>query len=279
MMRYHSSCDGVARTYLGFEDIFDTTLREDDALLLHPHGQHSVELLTHPPVHRGPSWTCLEPAEAEVSTSRFNSRLNDMELKLDLTDSKLDRMESFKFELLIIKELLTTLIASVSHNPPSTTRDTNIDKDHEEGGGEDRADKRNVDTSEVSIENVVVPMDCSDIEDGVSLLPILPSDKLQFEELHFNIQSLTSSTTIKPSKELKKDEVYLSWRENPRMKHEERTVVYSFRKKDFFQTLKKNTCVFGDSVVRSALGDGAKEHKTTLDDGCGENQALQGKCV
>lgn len=33
------------------------------------------------------------------------------------------------------------------------------------------------------------------------------------------------------------------------------------------------------SVVRSALGDGAKEHKTTLDDGCGENQALQGKCV
>uniref|UniRef100_A0A9I9EFH2 Uncharacterized protein n=1 Tax=Cucumis melo TaxID=3656 RepID=A0A9I9EFH2_CUCME len=93
-------------------------------------------------------------------------------------------------------------------------------------------------------------MDCSDIEDGVSLLPILPSDKLQFEELHFNIQSLTSSTTIEPSEELKKDEVYLSWRENPRTKHEERTVVYSFRKKDFFQTLKKNTCVFGDDSIQ-----------------------------
>lgn len=36
-------------------------------------------------------------------------------------------------------------LKSVSHNPPSTTRDTNIDKDHEEGGGEDRGTNENPD--------------------------------------------------------------------------------------------------------------------------------------
>lgn len=68
-----------------------------------------------------------------------------------------------------------------------------------------------IDTSKVFIEDVgvlIVPMDCSDAKDGVPPLPILPSNELLFEELHFNIQNLTSYNTIKPSKELDKDGVF-----------------------------------------------------------------------
>lgn len=39
---------------------------------------------------------------------------------------------------------------------------------------------------------------------------------------------------------------YRKWRSNPKMKDEERTVVYTFRTKDFFRTLEKNTWILGD---------------------------------
>uniref|UniRef100_A0A9I9E4Y0 Ulp1-like peptidase n=1 Tax=Cucumis melo TaxID=3656 RepID=A0A9I9E4Y0_CUCME len=104
-----------------------------------------------------------------------------------------------------------------------------------------------VDASEVAIQDTevfVVPMNCSDGED----------------EVRFNIQSLTSTTLIEPS--LDKDKYkkafpprdmwkeYLSWRGNSKTKHEERTVVYSFWKNDFFKTLEKNTWVVGDDPIQ-----------------------------
>ncbi|KAA0061244.1 hypothetical protein E5676_scaffold5463G00040 [Cucumis melo var. makuwa] len=122
---------------------------------------------------------------------------------------------------------------TLSHLNYTIGRDTNGDEDHEEGGA-------------------MVKMVC------VPPFSILPSDELQAEEVRFNIQSLTSTTLIEPS--LDKDKYkkafpprdmwkeYLSWRGNSKTKHEERTVVYSFWKNDFFKTLEKNTWVVGDNM-------------------------------
>lgn len=126
------------------------------------------------------------------------------------------------------------IFQSMSHIPQSTSRDTNDDEDNEEGGGENRGtnEDRNVgvidptvvpdldvdiiniqgyqeelsvgttvDALEVPIEDdgvLIVPMNCSDVEDGVSPYSILPFDELQTKEFCFNIQSLTSSTMIEP---------------------------------------------------------------------------------
>ncbi|KAA0036741.1 hypothetical protein E5676_scaffold110G00910 [Cucumis melo var. makuwa] len=151
--------------------------------------------------------------EAEVNRCCFNSRLDNMKLKLDLMDSQLDSMNPH---------------LRVSHNPQSTSRDTNNDKDHKERGGEDRgtnedpnvgvvnpvvvpylnANKNDIESGQEeessnptidTLEVLIVPIDCSNVEDGMPPFPIIPSDELQFEEFCFNIQSLTSSTMIKPS--------------------------------------------------------------------------------
>uniref|UniRef100_A0A9I9D4V7 Uncharacterized protein n=1 Tax=Cucumis melo TaxID=3656 RepID=A0A9I9D4V7_CUCME len=64
-----------------------------------------------------------------------------------------------------------------------------------------RTMKKEVGSSLYPIEDdgvLIVPMNCSDVEDGVSPYSILPFDKLQTKEFCFNIQSLTSSTMIEP---------------------------------------------------------------------------------
>ncbi|KAA0048578.1 hypothetical protein E5676_scaffold236G00110 [Cucumis melo var. makuwa] len=174
------------------------------------------------------------PAEAEASVGRFDSKLDNMKSKLDHIYYRLDHMDfSFTIELLTIKEFLDVL--------SRVSRYTNYDEEHKEGGGEDRgtnedpdvgvidhvvildldavrndieADQQEelvgamVDASEVSIEDAwifVVPMDYSDVEDGVPPFPILSSNELQFKELCFNIQSLTFSTMSEPSLDKEED--------------------------------------------------------------------------
>lgn len=68
-----------------------------------------------------------------------------------------------------------------------------------------------VDASKVPIEDIrilVVPMDCSDVQDGMSPFPILPFDELQYKKVCFNMQSLTFTILIEPS--LDKDKVRMT---------------------------------------------------------------------
>ncbi|KAA0047820.1 hypothetical protein E6C27_scaffold133G00720 [Cucumis melo var. makuwa] len=139
----------------------------------HPHVQYQLPL----PVHAcednldafamdtsGPS-TCVKP-KVEASRDLLNSRLDNIEFKFDHMQS------SFTVELLTIK------------------KDTNDENNHEEGGVEDKAIPRTptkdlvdptIDPSVDPIEDVevltLVPMECSPVEDVVSVLPILPSDE------------------------------------------------------------------------------------------------------
>ncbi|KAA0037965.1 hypothetical protein E6C27_scaffold36G001470 [Cucumis melo var. makuwa] len=132
-------------------DIPNAPLLDDDAPPSHPHSQHQLQFSAQcqPTPHAHPREdntegfasnisglsTCPE-LKAEANMRHFDSKPDDMELKLDHMDSRFDRMESFfTTELSTINELLTVLVVicrSVSHDPQSTPRDTNDDKDYEE---------------------------------------------------------------------------------------------------------------------------------------------------
>ncbi|TYK14540.1 hypothetical protein E5676_scaffold552G00200 [Cucumis melo var. makuwa] len=70
-------------------------------------------------------------------------------------------------QVFFIKELLTVLVASVSHNPQSTSKDTNNNEDYEEGGGEYRATNDNPEVDVVdSTVVLLLDVDQNNIEVG-----------------------------------------------------------------------------------------------------------------
>ncbi|KAA0036828.1 hypothetical protein E5676_scaffold110G001970 [Cucumis melo var. makuwa] len=121
-----------------------------------------------------------------------------------------------RIDLSIIKEFLQSwsrvclIIFSQHLETPTTTRTTkrgDANRNDIQADQEELVDPT-VDASKVPIEDIrilVVPMDCSDVQDGMSPFPILPFDELQYKKVCFNMQSLTFTILIEPSLDKDKD--------------------------------------------------------------------------